>query len=199
MMLIYTAPMPTKRFFSCQGGCRKHTRSGFTLTESMVALMIASLIVLMATINLSGVFIRNSFKAKLYDFVSTMQMAADSAAKTDRRYEVIIDLDLQGYLLREITTPQLSQVLEDEIITEHYLGEDCWIDYVIFDDGEYTSDGQAKFRAGHTGWQYGGKIVLLDDNNQAYSIVVNRMNRIIELKEGDVNFLTPKSSNEILF
>jgi len=199
MIRTYTAPMLTKRFCLFRL-CRCNlSRSGFTLTESMVALLIASLILAMATINLSGVYMRSSFKAKVYDMVSTLQMAADSAAKTGKRYEVIIDLDLQGYLLREITTPELSQVLEDEIIVEEYLSENCWIDYVIFDDGDYTSDGQAKFRAGSPGWQYGGKIVLLDNHNQAYSIVVNRLNRTIELKEGDVTFLAPKRIDEISF
>ncbi|MHC4757832.1 MAG: hypothetical protein ACYTE8_04180, partial [Planctomycetota bacterium] len=62
-----------------------------------------------------------------------------------------------------------------------------------------TSDGQAKFRAGNSGWQYGGKIVLLDNNEQAYSIVVNRLIRTIELKEGDVDFLTPKREDELFF
>ncbi|MHC5073494.1 MAG: hypothetical protein ACYTFE_01560, partial [Planctomycetota bacterium] len=103
-------------------------RAAFTLAESMMAIMIAFLLVLVATINLSGVFMRNSFKAKVFDIVSTIQMAADAASKSDKRYEVIIDLDLQGYLLREITTPNLSEVLEDEIIIEEYLTENCWIE-----------------------------------------------------------------------
>jgi type II secretory pathway pseudopilin PulG len=177
----------------------KQFKTAFTLAESMMAIMIAFLLVLVATMNLSGVFTRSSFKAKVFNLVSTIQMAADAASKSNKRYEIIIDLDLQGYLLREITTPDLSEVLEDEIIIEEYLTENCWIEYVVFDDGEYTADGQAKFRAGHSGWQYGGKIVLLDDNNQAYSIVVNRLNRIIELKEGDVEFMTPKRTDEMFF
>ena len=198
MTLIYTAQMQTN--------CRlpdvlygKRNRPGFTLAESMVAILLASLLVLMATMNLSGVFARSSFKTKVYDFASTIQMAANAASESNKRYEVIVDLDLQGYLLREITSPDLSQVLEEEIIVEEYLSDDCWISYVLFDDGDYTSDGQSKFRAGHAGWQYGGKIVLLDNNDQAYSIVVNRLNRIIKLEEGDVEFLTPRSTDEIFF
>jgi hypothetical protein len=153
----------------------------------------------MATLNLSGVFMKSSFKTKVYDFASTIQMAANAASKSNKRYEIIIDLDLQGYLLREITSPDLSEVLEEEIIVEEYLTEDCWISYVLFDDGDYTTDGQAKFRAGHSGWQYGGKIVLLDNSEQVYSIVVNRLNRTIELEEGDVEFLTPRREDEMFF
>ena len=121
-----------------------------------------------------------------------MQMAASTAAESDRRYEVIVDLTEQSYLLRQITTPDLSEVLEEEIIVENDFGDNCQVAYVEFDDGEYTNEGRAKFRAGHSGWQYGGKIVLLDTDEQAYSVVVNRLNRIITLKEGDVGFLVPK-------
>jgi type II secretory pathway pseudopilin PulG len=198
MILICIAQMQTNCFTPFRLRA-KRCKYAFTLAESMVAVLIASLLVLMATLNLSGVFTRSSLKAKVYDLVSTMQMAANAAAESNKRYEVIIDLDQQGYLLREITTPDLSQVLEEEIIIEEYLSENCWIAYVLFDDGDYTNDGQAKFRAGHTGWQYGGKIVLLDNNDQAYTIVANRLNRTIELKKGDVEFLMPRRIDEIFF
>ncbi|MHC4132893.1 MAG: pilus assembly FimT family protein [Planctomycetota bacterium] len=198
MTLIYAAQTQTNcRLLDVPYG--KRNRPGFTLAEMMVAILLASLLVLMATMNLSGVFTRSSFKTKVYDFASTIQMAANAASESNKRYEVIVDLDLQGYLLREITSPDLSQVLEEEIIVEEYLSDDCWISYVLFDDGDYTSDGQAKFRAGHTGWQYGGKIVLLDSYDQTYSIVVNRLNRTVDLVEGDIEFLMPRSIDEMLF
>jgi hypothetical protein len=47
-----------------------------------------------------------------------MQMAVSAAAESDRRYEVIIDLTEQSYLLRQITSPDLSEVLDEEIIAE---------------------------------------------------------------------------------
>jgi prepilin-type N-terminal cleavage/methylation domain-containing protein len=198
MTLIYTVQMLINRRSSAIARSKRN-RPGFTLAESMVAILLAALLILMATMNLSGVFARSSFKTKVYDLASSIQMAANGASESNKRYEIIIDLDLQMYLLREITSPDLSEVLEAEIIVEEYLTEDCWISYVLFDDGEYTSDGQAKFRVGRTGWQFGGKIVLLDDNDQAYSIVVNRLNRTIELEEGDVEFLMPRSMDEMLF
>ncbi len=171
----------------------------FTLIEFIIVIMMISLFLLLAVLNFSEAFARNSFKAQIQELVSTMQMAANAAAQSNRRYEVIIDLDQQNYILREITSPELSQVLEEEIIVDDDLSESCWFAYVVFDDGEFTNEGQAKFRAGHSGWQYGGKIVLLDENDRAYSVIVNRLNRIIELKEGDVGFLIPKRSYEIAF
>lgn len=165
---------------------------GFTLTELIVVILIISLFLLLAMVNLFGFLRRSTFRAQIQELVSTMQMAASAAAESDRRYEVIVDLTEQSYLLRQITTPDLSEVLEEEIIVENDFGDNCQVAYVEFDDGEYTNEGRAKFRAGHSGWQYGGKIVLLDTDEQAYSVIVNRLNRIITLEEGDVEFLVPK-------
>jgi prepilin-type N-terminal cleavage/methylation domain-containing protein len=172
---------------------------GFTLTELIMVVLIVSLLVLLALLNLSALLGRNTFRARVQELVSTMQMTASTAAESDRRYEVIIDITEQGYLLRQITTPDLSQVLEEEIIVENYLSDNCRVDYVLFDDGEYANEGSAKFRAGHSGWAYGGKIVLLDEDEQPYSVVVNRLNRTITLEEGDVELLEPKPKDELPF
>jgi len=165
----------------------------------MVVLVVISLFVLLAQMHLSGLLRKNTFRAQVQEFVSTMRMAAIAAAQSDRRYEVIIDLTEQSFLLRQITSPDLSQVLEEEIIVEDNFSNSCRVVYVEFDDGDYTNEGRAKFRAGHSGWQYGGKIVLLDEHEQPYSIVVNRLNRTITLAAGDVPLLVPKAKHEVPF
>ncbi len=175
------------------------TRHGFTMVELLVVLAIVSLFVMLAQIHLFGLLRKNTFKAQVQELVSTMQMAASAAAQSDRRYEVILDIAEQGYLLRQITTPDLSVVLDEEIIVQDDLGHGCRLAYVEFDDGEYTNEGRAKFRAGHAGWAYGGKIVLLDEHEQPYSIVVNRLNRIVALEKGNVELLRPKSKDELPF
>jgi len=179
-----------------------HSRiGGFTLTELIVVILIISLFLLLAMTNLFGLLGKSTFRAQVQEFVSTMQMAASAAAESDRRYEVIIDLTEQNYVLREITSPDLSGVLEEEIIVKNDFSDNCRVDYVLFDDGDETDPEhmRAKFRAGHSGWQYGGKIVLLDEDERVYSVVVNRMNRIITLKKGDVEILLPKAKNEVPF
>ena len=173
--------------------------SAFTLAELMVVIVMVSMFVILAQMNLLGLFRKSTFTGEVHQFVSTMQKAALAAAESNRRYEVIIDITEQSYLLRQITTADLTEVFEDEIIVENDFGNNCQIAYVEFDDGDYTNDGRAKFRVGHTGWQYGGKIVLLDEQEQPYSVVVNRLNRIIELKKGDVGLLTPKRDEEVVF
>lgn len=180
-------------------GCclRRHRASGFTFTELVVVLVIISLFVLLAQLNLFGLLRRSKFKAQVQDFVSTLRMAATAAAEGDRRYEVIIDITEQSFLLREITSPDLSEVLEEEIITESYFAENCRVVYVEFDDSDYTNEGRAKFRAGRAGWQYGGKIVLADEKEQYYSVIVNRLNRMVVLQQGDIGLLKWKAKEDI--
>ncbi|HUS74124.1 MAG TPA: prepilin-type N-terminal cleavage/methylation domain-containing protein [Sedimentisphaerales bacterium] len=179
-----------------------HSRArAFTLTELVVVILILSLFVLLTMMNLFGFLRKNTFKIQAQQFVSTMQMAASAAAESERRYEVIIDLTEQSYTLRQITSPDLSQVLEEEIIVTNDFGANCQVYYVLFDDLMETDEDHqvAKFRAGHAGWQYGGKIVLLDEREQPYSVVVSRMNRVVTLKRGDVEFMLPKAKDEVLF
>jgi prepilin-type N-terminal cleavage/methylation domain-containing protein len=194
--ILPLSPSLRSRVNSTKG---RNTRAGFTLIELIVVISMISLIVLIAQVNFFAVLRKNTFKEQVQDFVSTMQMAANAAAESDRRYEVIIDLTEQSYLLRQITTSDLSEVLDEEIIVQNNFGSNCRVAYVEFDDGDYTNEGRAKFRAGHSGWQYGGKIVLLDETEKPYSIVVNRLNRMIELKEGDVELLVPKAEDEVPF
>lgn len=174
----------------------------FTLTELIIVVVMVSLFVLLAQINLFGLLRKSTFKAQAQELVSTMQAAVSAAAESDKRYEVIIDLTEQSYTLRQITsTNLLSDVLEEDILVENEFGDNCRAVYVLFDDLVETDEEhqRAFFRAGHAGWQNGGKIVLLDESEQPYSVVVNRINRIVTLQKGDVELLMPKDKDEMLF
>lgn len=181
------------------GALARTRMHGFTLTELVVVIVVLSLFVLLAQIHLFGLLRKGTFRAQIQELVSTMQMAASAAAESDSRYEVTIDVAEQSYMLRQITNPDLSEVLEEEIILENMFAGNCRVVYVEFDDGDYTYDGRAKFRAGHSGWAYGGKIVLIDENETPYSVVVNRLNRIVALEDGNVELLLPKARDEVFF
>lgn len=131
-----------------------------------------------------------------------MQMAASSAAETGRRYEIVINITEQVYELKNITGSEIyvdrPEETPGEIIARNNLSESCRFVYVWFDDGIDTNS-RAWFRVGPSGWQNGGKIVLVDEKDRPYSIVVNRINRIVALQEGDVEFLEPKPKNELPF
>lgn len=172
-------------------------KAAFTFAELMAAVVIVAMLLLLAQLSLFSRLGRSTFRAQVNELVSTLQMAASAAAESKDRYEVMIDLTEQKYMLRQITSSDLSEIFEDDIIAENELSENCFVAYIEFDDEDWTNEGVAKFRAGHSGWQYGGKIVLLDSSETAYSIVVNRLNRIVTLKEGDVQLLKTRTEDEI--
>jgi hypothetical protein len=58
---------------------------------------------------------------------------------------------------------------------------------------------EARFYAGHSGWQYGGKIVLLDGDGNPYSVIVNRISIVISLLPGDVEILAPQYPEDVPF
>jgi prepilin-type N-terminal cleavage/methylation domain-containing protein len=180
----------------------KNRKRGFTMAEMLVVLAIVSLFVVMAQIHLFGLLRKSTFRAQTQELVSTMQMAVASAAETGRRYEVIIDITEQSYALKEIAGSEIYADRPDEtpgeIIVQNNLTENCRLVYVWFDDGVDTNT-KAWFRVGPSGWQNGGKVVLLDKNDQPYTIVVNRINRIVKLEEGDIELLEPKPKNELPF
>lgn len=175
-------------------------RRGVTLSELLVVVLIVGLIATVVQLNLFGMYYRQTFKASVQDFVDTLEMAAYAAAESDRRYEVYIDIEAepQFYRLREITQPQLDQVLEEEIIDEVCFGSGCRVIRVQFGDGE-TGHEFAKFRAGRAGWVYGGKILFEDEQGQEYSVVVSRLYKQVELKPGDVEVLIPRDEDSMVF
>ena len=187
----------------CKGDVLPHSHTrGFTMAELLVVVAIVSLFVALAQIHLFGLLRKNTFRAQIQELVSTMQMAASSAAETGRRYEIIIDITEQSYGLKHITGSEIYVDKPDEtpgeMIVQNYLTDNCRLAYVWFDDGIDTN-AKAWFRVGPSGWQNGGKIVLIDEKEQSYSIVINRINRIVTLEEGDLELLEPKPKNELSF
>jgi type II secretory pathway pseudopilin PulG len=180
---------------------RRRFMKGFTLAETVVTIVILSFSTMLVQVSVLPLFFRNTFKSRAHQFVSILQRASDSAARGGKRYEVIIDLIEQKYILRQITSPDIEEVLDEEIIEQSSFGKNCRVDYVIFDDLVSTDQEHqiAKFRVGGGGWQYGGKIVLFDRTDQPYSVIVSRVSKIVELKNGDVELLLPKYEEEMPF
>jgi prepilin-type N-terminal cleavage/methylation domain-containing protein len=174
-------------------------RAGLTLIEMVVVVSILGLFVCWVSLNLSGVLRRHVFRATAQEFVSALQTAIAAASESDRRYEVIVDLPEQTYLMREITTPDLSEVLDEEIMVQGTFDATCRAVYVEFDDGQSTQQDRAKFRAGHAGWQYGGKIVLLDEDDRPHTVLVHRLSRKIDLLDGDVELPMPQDQQAMAF
>ena len=177
----------------------QHWYSGFTLAESMVVIVVVSLLIMLATTNLKGILIKNTFKSQASGLVSALESASTSAAQTGKKYEVIIDIPQQSWLLREITSPDLSEVLDEEIVAQEDLGSNCSISYVLFDDGQFTNQERAKFRTSRAGWQFGGIIVLLDSEQRPWSLVIDRMSNIVRIEPGEAQIIWPRSEDEVPF
>lgn len=195
MTQTYIVPIPIK--VPMQSKSYKYR--ALTMIELMVVIVMMSMFVIMVKHNILGLFNRGRFERQVFDMISTIEKASIAASSSERRYEFIIDIDQQSYTLREITTPDLSVVLEEEIIASKDLSEGCSVAYVEFDDETWTNNGVAKFRAGRAGWVYGGKIVMLDEDKNAYSIVIGRLSRNATLEEGDVDILKPRDKDEMAF
>ena len=175
--------------------------AGLVLTEVIVVVFIVAMFATLAMFNLSGLVYNSSFKNQSGELIKVFKMAATSAAESPRRYEVILDFAEQKYILRQITTGLVAveDILEEEIILTGEFNDDFQLVYVMFDDGEATSEEVAFFRAGNAGWQYGGKVVVADSEGNAYSILINRISRMVRLEYGDVEILRPRSPDEIVF
>jgi len=176
-------------------------RRAFTMAEMIVVIAVLCLSTFVVILNTFDWFGRNTFKSKVQEFISVMQLAADTAAQSEKRYEIIIDITEQSYLLREVTVPDLDYFSEEQIIRQGYFNENCRVDYCIFDDLVSTNEDQqiAKFRVGHAGWQNGAKIVLFDRHDQPWSVLISRLTGIVSLEKGDVELLLPKEENEMSF
>lgn len=170
------------------------------LAEVVMVLLIISLFTVIAMINLSGALSVNSFKGRADDLVKLFQMAETGAAQTGKRYEIVIDFTNNGYLLREITTGLVAveDILEEEIIETGWFSDRFQLYYVMFDDGQKNTE-YALFRVGKTGWQYGGKIVVTDEDGKLYSIIVNRLSRKTDIVEGDAIIPVPRTEEEMGF
>ncbi len=179
----------------------KTPRCGAVLAEVIMVLFIISLFTVMVMINLGGALAKDSFKSRADKLVRLFQMAATSAAETGKRYEIIIDFTQYTYTLREITTGLVAveDILQEEIIETGEFTERFQPAYVLFDDGDWTNSAPALFRVGKFGWQYGGKISLLDESGNEYTLVINRLSRMIELYEGDVEITASRTSEEMGF
>jgi len=179
-----------------------HSEKALVLVEMIIVIIILALMTTITTFAFPEMIGRTKFKKQADSFIRTMTMAQNAAAQTDRRYAVILDLDEQTYTLRQFASLDLETIPEEEAILKiGYFTDDCQLDYVLFDDYTVTDEDvyQARFMAGHSGWQYGGKIVLLDREGNPYSVVISRISRVIKLHSGDVQILTPQYKENVPF
>jgi prepilin-type N-terminal cleavage/methylation domain-containing protein len=179
---------------------------GVTLVEMLLVIGLIGLMAGIATISYSAMWGNLRFKREANELVNILQMAQDAAAESDRRYEIILDRDLQGYLFREFdgfTVLDEERPLEDdtvEAIQKTFFSETVFLEFVEYD--HYTDEERAilaeqdtdyfRFVTGRSGWQAGGRIVLRDEDERPWTILIHRFAKPVELLEGDVLLWAPR-------
>lgn len=187
--------------------CRAISDRAFVLAEIIIVMVIIALLFSLVTVSLSGIFERSKFKKEAYDFINILKMAQNAAAETKTRYVVNVDFQEQTYALRPFRTTDWELLLEEELpMTTGTFSDECFLEYVKFDDGIDTRDpieGQdmvgAWLFAGHSGWQNAAVIGLLDAEGTPWSIRINRLSRTIELLPDEVYLLEPKYKEDVPF
>ena len=163
---------------------------GFVLIEMLMVVGLIGLMAAVAMISFSAMWGNLRFKRQAEELVNVLQMAYNAAAESDRRYAVVLDFTEQAFVLREFQSLDLETMDPDEaIIQTSYFSEALTLDYVTYDDSEDTRDyenaSEARFLAGHSGWQYGGIVILRDEDGTPWTIVIHRLARPVELLEGE--------------
>ncbi len=184
---------------------------GVTLVELIMVLMVISMIAGVAFLNYIPIHSRAKFKQRAQDITGMFELAYRASRESDSRYAVIIDFDEQMYILRQYKSLDFEGMDEQEAVLQvGYFDEKFQIVDVIFDDGESTLDRsrdedilqlRAIFYAGRSGWQYGGKIILLDRDGNPWSLLVDRFSPVVRVVPGDIEvpMLEPIRSDEMFF
>jgi prepilin-type N-terminal cleavage/methylation domain-containing protein len=172
-------------------------RPGLVLVEMLVVLSIIAFLTSIAMLSFSAVSGKMHFQRKADNLVAILQTAWNTAQQSDRRYVVELSFKEQFWVLRELVPVETETVSpEDTAIKSGFFDNRFQLDYVLYDDGLDTRvprEGEittvASLVAGHGGWQYGGKVVLRDEDGNPWSIVFYRIGKPVELMPGDVDIL----------
>lgn len=214
MIQTCTAQMPTNR---CSNISRKQAGAkiadngnGYVLLEMIIVIVVLGLMTTIVGLKLLPAFGRSMFKREAQEIVSALVMAQNAAAQSNRRYAVLFDLIEQSYTIQEINavedlgvdaTPEAEMILVTRKLTKR-----CRIDYIRFDDGDDTRDEGADladlrsyFVAGRNGWQNGGKIVMFDNDGNPYTIMVNRLSKIITMVKGEDDIFVLEAVKDLPF
>ncbi len=191
-MRTCTAPTWTKR------------RRGYVLLEVLIVVGLMAFLLSLGVLGYSGLWGGRQFRHQAQELVNLFQMAREAAAQSDRRYAVVLDFVERKYVLRQFAALDLQTIPEDEaVIHTGYFTDRFQLDYVLYDDLEDTREKEnvteARFYAGRSGWQYGGKVVVRDEDGNPWSIVISRMVSPVRLVEGDVPILLPQKSDAMRF
>ncbi len=182
-------------------------RPGLVLVEMLMVLAIIAMLTSLAMLGISAMAGKSKFMRRAENLAGVFQSAYIAAQETDRRYAVVLNLAEQRWVLRQFLTLDLQTLSDEEaILRSGTFDEHFQLAYVVYDDLDDTRQmgedvTEARFYAGHGGWQFGGKVVILDGEGNPWTILVYRAGRPVQLFEGDIDvaFLKPTPAAQLPF
>jgi len=198
MMRTCTARIRTRPLFCTD------SPAGFVLVEMLLVVGLIALMTGVAVISFGAMWGNLRFKRQAEQLLTAFQMAQDAAAQSDRRYAVVLDFTEQAFILRQFKSLDIQGMDPQEaIIQTVHFDDSLTLDYVLYDDLEDTRQSEnvteARFLAGRSGWQYGGKVVLRDAEGRPWTIVIHRFAKPPELFEGEVEIYLPQYPEQVPF
>ncbi len=208
MHSTFTAPMSWAVNVRLAAMRRNRFQRGLCLIEVLLVVGLLGLMAGVATISYSAMWGSLRFKREANELVNILQMAQDAAAQSDRRYDIVLDRDVQGYLFRDfigftnldderpMENPEVEAIQKTFFSSAVYL-ESVEYDFYTKEEEELLAEEDTdyfRFVTGRPGWQAGGKIVLLDQDDQPWTIIVHRFAKPVELVKGDVGIWKPVES-----
>ncbi len=199
---------PHRRKWSFHSYSLGYQADALVLTELIIVIIIIALMAAMVSLSFPAIVSKKQFETQAKAFISIMKMAQNNSAESNKKYAVNLDFEEQTYTLRQYTKADWEVILDEEpILFEGYFTDQCYLEYVIFDDGTDTREPLegnimvgAWFYASRTGFQNGGNIVLLDAEGNPHTVIVNRLSKIISLLPGeDYEIPIPKEPYELPF
>lgn len=188
-------------------------RLGLVLIEMLMVLGIIAFLMSIAMLSFSAVWGNMYFQRKAEDLVAVMQTAWSTAQQSERRYVVELSFKYQMWWLDEIM-PTNDEIVnsddesdpDDESIKSGYFDDRFILDYVQLDDGfdtRFPTEGTitigVPLEVGRGGWQYGGKVVLRDEDGNPWSILFYRVGKPVELVAGDIDILRTMKTRDMRF
>jgi type II secretory pathway pseudopilin PulG len=182
-------------------------RPALVLIELLLVLGLIALMTSIAMLSFSAVAGKSHFHRKAQNLVTAFQSAWNTAQQSDRRYAIVLSFTEKTWVLRQFAQLDFEGIPEDQAVIKTGTFDDRFqLDYVLYDDlqdtreqGTEQATTEARFYAGHGGWQCGGKVVLRDEDGNSWSIVVYRIGKPVELLPGDVSILIPQESKAMPF